>query len=118
MSGCQFARLEKCHPKQVLVIAQSATPVLQVRFLHVNAVAEFLVPRRLVLHAHGGVFALSAMDTLAPELIAKLLSECLISHDESRFQHRRLGQHVLIGKRDGLFNRAGRMPNFEPNIPE
>src|SRR6476660_7857831 len=39
------------NPKQILIVAQSATAALQVGLLQINAVAEFFVPGDLVLHA-------------------------------------------------------------------
>src|SRR5204862_3106095 len=46
----QRTLLEVGNPKQILIVAQSATAALQVRLLQINAVAEFFVPGDLVFH--------------------------------------------------------------------
>ena len=69
------ALFETSHPKQILIIAQPAASVFQIRLLHVNAVAEFFVAGDLVLHPHLDVFALVAGYAFGTELLTKLLGE-------------------------------------------
>ena len=68
----QCAFLEVGHPKKILIVAQPAASVFQIWFLHVNAVAKFLVARILILHPHLDVFAFITGDTFSPEVITKL----------------------------------------------
>src|SRR5947207_2515024 len=54
---------EVVYPKQILIIAQSTTSVLEVGLLQIDAVAEFFVPGELVLHPHFNIFAFESIDT-------------------------------------------------------
>src|SRR2546423_10275661 len=62
--GAERSFLEVRHPKQILIIAQSATSALQVGLEEIYAVAEFLVARDLIFHAHFNVFSLVSLNAL------------------------------------------------------
>ena len=49
------AFLEERHPQQVLVVAQAAAAVLDIRFLHVGGVAEFFAAGVLVFQPGGDI---------------------------------------------------------------
>ena len=112
------AFLEERHPKQVLVIAQSAAAAFQVRFQHVNAVAELRMARRLVLHAQLHVFALPTAHTLLPERSPEPRRQMRIARQRARLEHRGLRQHVLVRQVHRFRDRARGVAHFEPNIPE
>ncbi len=112
------AFLEKCHPKKILVITQAAAAALQVRLLHINAVAKLRVPRRLVLHAQLHVFALATSHAVFSKLFAKAARQMGVAGQLTRFQHRGLREHVPIGQADGLGNRTRGMADFESDIPK
>ena len=78
----QAAFLEKGHPKQILIIAQTATAALQVGFLQVDAITEFGVSRLLIAHAHFDIFAFVAGDAFRPKLLPKFLLEFSIARDQ------------------------------------
>ncbi len=112
------AFLEKCHPKKVLVIAQAAAAALQVRLLHVDAVAKFRMPRGLVLHAQLHIFPFAAPHAVFSKLFAKAARQMRIAGQVTRFQHGGFGEHVRVRQADRFGNRTRGMADFESNIPE
>ena len=109
---------KKCHPKQVLVVAQSAAPALQMWFLHVNGVAELRVSRRLILHSQLNVFSFTSADASLPKCRPEFISEVRIASEGARLQHGCFRKHVLVGQLDRFRNRTGRMADFETNVPQ
>ena len=97
---CQLAFSEKCHPEQVLIIAQTAAAVFHIRFLHVNAIAKFLVARKLVPHPQFDVFAFVTGHAFGSKLFPKFPRKIDIARQKPRLEHRRFGLHVLVGLRD------------------
>ena len=75
---------EKCHPVQVLKIAQPAAAVLDVGFLHGRRVAEFLVARRLVLQARGDIFFFVACHAFGQNCFLQFLEELCVSGNQPR----------------------------------
>ena len=118
MGRGQTALFKERHPKQVLIVPESATTILQIRLLQVDAVAEFGVACLLVAHSHCDVLPLMTFNTLGSELLAEGVRQFAITTNQTRFQHRRLRHHVGIGRGDGFFDRSGRVPNFESNVPK
>ena len=88
------------------------------RFLEIDAVAEFLVPYDLVLHPHFDVFPFVSFYAFGTKLLPKLSRQLCIARQETRLKHRGLCQHIAIGLRDRFFDRPGRMSNFEAAVPE
>ena len=105
------------HPKKILIIAQSAASAFQVRLLQIDAVAEFLVPGDLILHAQFHVFAFISVDALRTKLPPKFSCQLGIAREKPRFQHGSLCAHVLIGLSERFFNRARGVSNFEATVP-
>ena len=101
-----------------MVIAETAAAAFEIRLLHVNAVAEFTVTRFLIVHAELDIFAFRSDDTFGPELLAKLASKLAVAGEKARFEHRRFGEHVAVRLGQRFFDRASRMTNFEPNVPQ
>src|SRR5262249_4760217 len=64
----QRALFEVGDPKQILIIAQSATAALQVGLLQVNAIPEFFVSGHLILHAQLDVIAFASHDAFRTKL--------------------------------------------------
>ena len=114
----ESAFFEISHPKKVLIVAQPAASAFHVRLLHVHAVAELRVSRRLILHAQLEIFPLETVDTFVAELIAKRAHQLCVAGKETRLEHRCFRQHIAIGLRDGLFDRARRVTDFETNVPK
>ncbi len=112
------ALLKIRHPKQVLIIAQAAATALHMRLLQINAVAEFVMPGRLILHAQFRVFAFVTGDTFRPELFAKLIRQLGITGEIPRLEHRGFRKHIAVCLRDRFFDRASGMSHFETNIPK
>ncbi len=91
------ALLEEGDPEQVLVVAQAAAAVLDVRLLHVDGVAEFLVALGLVADTVLDVLVLVADHAALDELAAKFLEKLLVAGDEAGLEQRGLGKHVGVG---------------------
>src|SRR4030095_2074377 len=105
------------HPKKVLIVAQAAASAFEVRFLEIDAVAEFLVPGDLILHAQFHVFSFISVDTLRTKLPPKFPCQLGIAREKPRFQHGSFCAHVLICLSDRFFDRALRVSNFKAAIP-
>ena len=118
MSGRECAFFKIGHPKQILVIAQAAASVFKIWFLHINAIAELRMTRRLIAHSHLYVFPLMTGDAFCSKLLSKLSCQRRVTCEVTRLEHGRLCQHIAICLCDGFFNRAGGMANFEADIPE
>ena len=65
MRGREDAFLKKRHPKQVLVVPQSAATILQIRLLQINAIAELGMADLLITHPHRDVLALVTIDGIS-----------------------------------------------------
>ena len=113
----EYSFFEIRHPKQILVIAQSATAAFDVGLLHINAATEFFMPRLLIAHTELKVFAFRAHHAFCPELLTKFLRQRAIAREKARFEHRGLREHVAICLRQRFFNRTRRMPDFETDVP-
>ena len=48
----------------------------------------------------------------------KCWKSSVVARQVPRLEHRRLGQHVAIGLGDGFAHRAGRVSNFETDVPK
>src|SRR5438876_11454890 len=77
--GAQRALFEIRHPEKILIIAKPATAALYVWFLQIDAFAEFLVARDLILHAHFHVFSLMSFHALGTEVLAELLRQFCVA---------------------------------------
>src|ERR1043165_1891876 len=118
MRGRENAFLEKRHPKQVLIIGQTAAAALQVWLLDVNRVAKLGMTRDLILHPPLDVFANVAAHAVLPKGLAKSSCQGGIARERARFEHRGFGEHVLVRLRDRLTDRARGMADLEPDVPE
>src|ERR1043166_4525885 len=83
----ESAFFEKCHPKKVLVITQAATTALQIRLLHVNAVAKLRVSHGLVLHPKFDIFPFVAPHAVGSKRLPEAPGQFLIPGEVPRFQH-------------------------------
>ena len=101
-----------------MVIAQSATAIFQVGFLHVNAAAKLGVPRFLVLDARLEILSFVTRHAFGQELFAENAGQLFVPGQIARFQHGCLRQHVLVGLRDGILDRARRVAHLEAHVPK
>ena len=105
-------------PQQVLVIAQAAHAVFDVRLLHGNDAAVLLVQFPLVDQAPREVGVGFAFDAFSFELGAEFLEHLAVAAEAARFEHRRLGLQVLVGLRHGLGHGADGVADFEADVPK
>ena len=101
-----------------MIIAQSTASALYVRFLQINAVAEFLVPCDLISHAHFDVFPFVSLHALRTKLLAKLPGQFFITCEKTRLKHCGFCLHITIGLSDRFLDRACGMSNLEAAVPE
>jgi hypothetical protein len=102
------AVFETGHPEQVLVIAQAAAAILDIRLLHVDHVAVLGVPFGLVLDARHQVGLDVGLDALLLETGLELGIERLVAPQEARVEQRGFGHHLLVGLGDGFVEVARR----------
>ncbi len=106
------------HPDRVLVVAQAADAVLEVRFLVENGVRKLGAPVRLIVKACGdialGVFA----DVVAPVGLREGIVELGRTGDESGLQECRFGLDILSRLVESVVNGTRRIPDFEATIPQ
>ena len=91
------------HPEQVLIIAQTAAAAFDVWFLQINAVAEFFMARKLVLHPLFDVLALITGHAFYSKQFSKFPGQFCVAGQMSRLEHRRLCLHVAIRVGDRFF---------------
>lgn len=80
--------LEERHPEQVLVIAQAAATVLDVRLLHERRVAILGAAFGLIFQAGGDVFVFVTLHALRDDRFLELGEELLIARDQTGFNQR------------------------------
>ena len=112
------ALLEKADPQKVLVVAQSAAAVFDVRLLHVNRPPKFLVAGGLVLHPRRDVGLHVPDHAPRDELVVELLEQRRVSRDAPCFEAGGFRLHVRVGKLDRTAHRAGAVPHFETRVPQ
>ena len=114
----QRTLFEVGNPKEILIIAQSATAALQVGLLQVNAVAEFFVPDDLILHAQLDIVAFVSDDAFRTKLFPKFSRQISVASEKPRLQHGSFCAHIAVGLRNGFFDRTRRVSDFESAIPQ
>ena len=74
-------------PEEILVIAQAASPVLHVGFLHGHDASVLLVQFFLVDQSPGDVGVLLALDAFAFEFLAEAVDQLAVPSQPARFEH-------------------------------
>ena len=105
-------------PEQVLVIAQAAAAVLDVRLLQENGVARLLVPFALVAHAPFEEFLFMAVHAAVDEDFLELGEERFVAAEKARLEQRGLGPEIAVGLGDQLGHRARRVPDLKADVPK
>ena len=112
------AVLEKRHPEKVLIIAQAAAAVFDVRLLHRGGVAELRAPRGLVLQPRRDVLVHMAGHAFGHDQFLQLLEQLFVAGEEPRLDQRGLGLHVGVGHLHRVVNAAHGMADFQADVPE
>ena len=118
LGGGANAELELGDPQKALVIPETAGAIFDVRLLHENALTVFGPHLGLIGQTPGDVFLLTATNAFLEETFFESVENIPIAGEEARLEHGGFGDHVLIGFLNRLGNRAGRLPDFEADIPE
>ena len=116
--GGLHALLEKADPQKVLVVAQAAAAVLDVRLLHIDGAPEFLVALRLVGHALGDVFVHMAGHAFRHKGGAELREKPRVPGDETRLEQCGFREHVAVGMLHRVGDGAGGVADFEAHVPQ
>ena len=83
-ASSQGAFLEIGHPKEILIIAQTAAASFHIRLLQVDVVLMFRVPRNLIIHPQLDVFAFVSPNAFCAEVFAKSGDQSIIAGDVAR----------------------------------
>src|ERR1700757_2350497 len=78
----QRTLFEVGNPKQILIVAQSATAALQVGLLQINAVAEFFVSGYLVLQPQLDIVPFVSDNTFRTKLFPKFFRQLVITGEK------------------------------------
>ena len=111
------AVLEISHPEQVLVIAQSATAIFDIRLLHVSRIAKLGPARFLVGNASGDVLVFMAADTFGQHDSFHPLEQVFVASHHPSLDQRRFGLHVRLGNSRTILDAADGVAHLQAHVP-
>ena len=112
------AQFEMHHPAQVLVIAQAAAAVFDIRLLHGDRVAKLRAPLSLILQPRRNVLVHVRRHALGLHGLFHVGKQPGIAGNQPRLDQRGLGLHVLVGFLHAIGHATHRMPHFQAYIPQ
>ena len=109
---------EEGHPKEVLIVPQSAAAVFDVGLLHIGRIAEFLATQLLVFKPSDNVGFFPPVNAFGQQSLRHFVKKRFVSGDETGLNQGGLGLHVLVGHVDAILDGSGDGKNLEPNVGE
>ena len=109
---------EAAEPEQRLQVAQAALALLDVGLEQITAVAGALVPGIALGELRLDEDPAAAGHHLAREARLELVEDRALAPQEARFEEARADLQIVPGEAHAVVDRAGRLTDLEPEVPE
>ena len=105
-------------PEQRVQVAQAALAVLHIGLDQIARLAGAAQPVLALGELGGDEFGAGALHDILVEALDQFVEQRAVAVQEARFEDRGADRHVRLGLADAFVDRARRVPDLQPHVPE